>query len=118
MHQKIKESAFPQQLEDILEETRKLRHKVVHESYDLNDNDVELIKNAFLTFLSYLVSSELAKLKLKSKVENIKYKFINKKSLLWEIRRFLQVDLGEILKFQGYYHNFLRPILDELGIPN
>lgn len=118
MHQKIKESVFPQQLEDILEETRKLRNKVVHESYDLNEDDVVLIKNAFLTFLSYLISSELAKLKLKFQVENIEYKFINKKILLWEIRRFLQIDLGEILKFQGYYHNFLRPILDELEIPN
>lgn len=117
MHQKIMESSFPQQLEDILEETRKLRNKVVHESYDLNEDDAELIKNAFLTFLSYLISSELAKLELKSQVENIEYKFINKKSLLWEIRRFLQVDLGEILKFQGYYHNFLKPILDDLGIP-
>ena len=118
MYQKIKESDFPQQLEDLLDETRKLRNKVVHESYDLNEDDAELIKNAFLAFLSYLISTELAKLKLKSQVENIEYNFINKKGLLWEIKRFLRVDLGEILKFQGYYHNFLVPILDDLGIPN
>ena len=118
MLQKIKESDFPQQLEDILNETRKLRNKVVHESYELNEDDAELIKKAFLTFLSYLVSTELAKLKLKSQVENIEYKFINKKGLLWEIKRFLHVDLGEILKFQGYYNNFLMPILDDLGIQN
>lgn len=83
MHQKIKESDFPQQLEDNLDETRKLRNKVVHESYDLNQDDVELIKNAFLTFLHYLISTELAKLKLKSQVENLEYTFINKKGLLW-----------------------------------
>jgi len=118
MHQKIKESGFPQQLEDNLEDIRKLRNKVVHESYDLNHGDAEVIKNAFLAYLSYLISSELAKLNLISQVENLEYKFINKKSLLWEIRRFLQVDLGEILKFQGYEHNFLKPILDDLGIPN
>lgn len=117
MYQKIKESGFPQQLEDNLDETRKLRNKVVHESYDLNQNDVELIKNAFLTFLHYLISTELAKLKLKSQVENIEYKFINKKGLLWEIKRFLHADLGEILKFQGYYENFLTPLLEDLGIP-
>ena len=118
MNQKIVESKFPQQLEDNLEELRKLRNKVVHESYDLKDSDTELIKNTFLNFLSYLLSTELAKLKLKSKVENLEYEFINRDGLLWEIRRFLQVDLGEILKFQGYYHDFLRPILDDLGIPN
>ena len=118
MHQKINESDFPQQLEENLEETRKLRNKVVHESYDLNQDDAELIKNAFLAFLSYLISTELAKLKLKPRVENIEYNFINKKDLLWEINRFLRVDLGEILKFQGYYHNFLKPILEDLGILN
>ena len=118
MHQKITESNFPQQLEFLLDETRKLRNEVVHESYDLNEDDVVIIKDAFLNFLSYLISTELAKLELKSQVENIEYDFINKKSLLWEIRRFLRVDLGEILKFQGYYHDFLKPILDDLGIPS
>ena len=118
MYQKIKVSDFPQQLEERLDETRKLRNKVVHESYELNEDDAELIKNAFLAFLSYLISTELAKLKLKPRVENIEYNFINKKDLLWEINRFLRVDLGEILKFQGYYHDFLKPILDDLGIPN
>ena len=117
MYQKIKESDFPQQLEDDLDETRKLRNKVVHESYDLNQDDVELIKNAFLTFLHYLISTELAKLKLKSQVENIEYKFINKKGLLWEIKSFLNVDLGKILRFQGYKKNFLTPLLEDLGIP-
>ena len=73
MHQKIKDSAFPQQLEDFLEETRKLRNKVVHESYELNDSDAELIKNAFLSFLSNLVLTELTKLNLTSQVENIEY---------------------------------------------
>lgn len=118
MYQKINESGFPQQLEDNLDDIRKLRNKVVHESYNLKGADVVLIKNAFLSFLSNLISTELAKLKLKSQVENLEYKFINKKSLLWEIRRFLQVDLGEILKFPGYEFNFLKPILDDLGIPN
>ncbi len=116
MHQKIKESDFPQHLEDVLDETRKLRNKVVHDSYDLSQNDVELIKNAFRTFLYHLISIELAKLKLKSQVENIEYNFINKKWLIWEIKRFLHIDLGELLKFQGYYENFLTPLLEYLGI--
>ena len=117
MYQKIKQSDFPQQLEFLLDETRKLRNEVVHESYDLNEDDVALIKDTFLNFLSYLISTELAKLRLKSQVENIEYKFINKKGLFWEIKRFLHVDLGEKLKFQGYYNDFLMPLLDELGIP-
>ena len=118
MHQKIKDSDFPQQLEDILDETRKLRNKVVHDNYDLNQNDVELIRNAFLTFLHHILSTELAKLKLKSQVANIEYKFINKEGLLWEIKRFLNVDLGKILKFQGYSNEFYKPLLEDLGIPN
>jgi len=117
MHQKIKESRFPQQLEDSLDETRETRNKIVHESYDLTQYDVEQIKNTFLSFLYYLVSTKLMKISPKELIEKIEYEFIDKKGLFWEVRRFLHVNLGEILKFQGYYENFLFPLLEDLGIP-
>lgn len=117
MNQKIKESSFPHQLEDSLDETRKIRNKIVHESYDLNQDDVEQIKNTFLSYLYYHVSTKLLKLSPKELIEKISYEFIDKKGLIWEIRRFLHVNLGETLKFKGFYENFLLPLLDELGIP-
>ena len=117
MHQKIKESSFPQQLEDSLDETRKTRNKIVHESYDLTQDDVEQIKKTFLSYLYYHVSTKLLKLSPKELIEKISYEFIDKKGLIWEIRRFLHVNLGETLKFKGFYENFLLPLLDELGIP-
>ncbi|KKK57317.1 hypothetical protein LCGC14_3055680, partial [marine sediment metagenome] len=46
MYQKIKESSFPQQLENSLDEIRDLRNKIVHEGYDLTQDDEEKIKNA------------------------------------------------------------------------
>ena len=81
MNQKISECDFPQQLEEVLDKTRELRNDVVHKSYDLNQDDVDLIKNAFLSFLYHLISTELGKLELRSQVENIEHEFISKKSL-------------------------------------
>jgi hypothetical protein len=116
MHQKIKESSFPQQLEASLDGTRKIRNKIVHESYDLTQDDAEQIKNTFLSYLYYLVSTKLVKLNPKELIEKIDYEFIDKNGLLWEVRRFLHVNLGEILKFKGYYENLLIPLLVDLGI--
>ncbi len=57
------------------------------------------------------------KLNPKKLVEEVNFEFINKTSLLLELRIFFQVNLGETLKFQGYYKNFLVPLLEDLGIP-
>jgi len=117
MYQKIKESKFPPELENKLDEMRKLRNKVVHESHELTQDDIELIKETFISFLLYIVTMRLTKLDLKSHIENIERDFIDKKGLLWVYKRYPHVDLGEKLKFQGYYEKFLTPLLADLGIP-
>ena len=117
MSQKLKESKFPPDLEFKLDEIRKLRNEVVHEGYELAQDDSEQIKHTFISFLRHLVSFKLTKLDLKSQIENLEYEFLDKKGLFWACKQFFHIDLGEKLKFQGFYEKILTPLLEDLGIP-
>lgn len=117
LDKEAKNMHFPEQFEDVLREIRNLRNRVVHESYDLNENDIELVKDAFQTFVYYLVSTELVKLKLKNRIENIENGIINKENVFWAIKKFLNDELGDILAFPDYSTAILKPLLKELEFP-
>ena len=114
---KVKQPNFPEQLEEISREIRNLRNRVVHESYDLNEDDIELVKDAFQTFVYYLLSSELIKLKLKSRIEKIDNGVINKENVFWAIKKYLSDEVGDILVLPDYSNAILRPLLEDLEFP-
>lgn len=117
LEQKGHESNFPEQLEELLQETRKLRDKVVQEIYDLSQDDIELIKKTFQTFLYYLVSTELTKLNLKSRIDKIGNGFINKDDVFWAVRKFLNDDINKILEFPDFSNKILKPLMEVLEFP-
>ncbi len=47
------------------DEIWEIRNKMVHENYDLTQDDVGQIKNTFCFYLFYLVSTKFMKLNLK-----------------------------------------------------
>ena len=114
---KMKESHFPKQLEESIKEIRDLRNKVVHDSYDLSEEDIELIKGAFQIFVYYLVSSELVKLKLKKRIETIENGIIQKENVFWAIKKYLNDEVGNILVFPDYSNTILKPLLKDLKFP-
>lgn len=117
LDEKNKELHIPKQLEEILREIRDLRDRVVHESYDLNEDDIALVKDAFQTFVYYLVSTELTKLKLKNRIQNIENGIIVKENVFWAIRRFLNDEVGSILAIPDYSNIILKPLLEQLKFP-
>jgi hypothetical protein len=118
LEQKITESKFPKQLKEKLHQIRDLRNKVVYDSYELNQEDIELLKTAFQKFVYHLISTELVKLKLKSRIKNIENGIINKENVFWSIKRFLNNELGAILVFPDYSNTILKPLLEDLEFPN
>lgn len=117
LDQKINESNFPKQLKELLHKIRKLRNEVIHESYDLNQDDIGLLTQAFQMFVYYLVSNELAKLELKARVENIDNGIINKENVFWAIKKYLSQEVRRLLEIPDYTDSILKPLLEELEFP-
>jgi hypothetical protein len=117
LERRINESIFPKQLEELLQETRKLRDKVVQEIYDLSQGDIELIKNAFQSFVYYLISTELTKLNLKSRIDKIGNGLIKKDDVFWAVRRYLNDEVSKLLEFPDYSNKILKPLLENLEFP-
>ncbi|MFW9929281.1 MAG: hypothetical protein ACFFD1_07810 [Candidatus Thorarchaeota archaeon] len=117
LDQLFKESHFPKQLKEHLKDIRDLRNKVVHDSYDLSEADIELVKKAFQAFVYYLISSELAKLKLKNRIETIENGIIQKENVFWAIKKYLSDEVGDILVFPDYSNTILKPLLEDLEFP-
>lgn len=117
MEEKIKELDLPGDLEILMQSIRKLRNKIVHEAYELTEEEDNTIEKAFVRFMSHLVVKQLKPLNLdKIKIES-EYKFIDINKINYEIQNFLQLYLYSTLRIKEFHQLFLTPLLEDLGIP-
>ncbi|MFX1568671.1 MAG: hypothetical protein ACFFCV_09915 [Promethearchaeota archaeon] len=114
--QKIEELNLPQNLEILTKNVGELRNKISHESYELNEEEEQLVESTFTQFMRYLIIKQLTPLKLdKIKIEP-EYDFIDINKVNYEIQDFLSVYLGKLLHIKEFETMFLIPLLEELGV--
>ena len=69
--QKIEELNLSDNLGVLIKKVRELRNKITHDVYELSEEEEELVENAFVQFMHYLIMKQLAPLNLnKIKIEN------------------------------------------------
>jgi len=116
MEEKINELNLTEDLETTLQNIRNLRNKIVHEAYEINEEEEILIEKAFIQFVSHLVIKQLKPLELgKIKVEP-EYSFIDVNKINHEVQGFLNLYLGSTLRIKDFNKQFFIPLLEDLGI--
>jgi hypothetical protein len=116
MGEKIKELGLPKDLELLMQSIRNIRNKIVHEAYELTEEEDRTIENAFIGFVSHLVVKQLKPLNLdKIKIES-EYSFIDINKINYEIKNFLKLYLYSTLRIKEFDKMFLAPLLQDLGI--
>ncbi|MFX0007505.1 MAG: hypothetical protein ACFFA7_11340 [Promethearchaeota archaeon] len=114
--QKIEELNLSKNLEVLINKVRELRNKISHEVYELSEEEEQLVENAFIQFIQYLILEQLTPLNLnKIKIEK-EYSFIDINKVNYEILRFLHLYLGNLLHISNFYHEFLVPLFKDLSI--
>lgn len=114
--QKIEELALSKNLEILVKQVRELRNKISHETYELSVEEEQLVENAFIQFVHYLIMEQLTPLNLdKIKIEK-EYSFLDIKKINYEILRFLHLYLGSLFHIKNFYDEFLIPLVQELKI--
>ncbi|MHA1456213.1 MAG: hypothetical protein ACTSR5_09580 [Promethearchaeota archaeon] len=105
--QKIEELNLSKNLEVLIKKVRELRNKISHEVYELNVEEEELVENAFIHFMHYLILKQLSPLNI-NKIEIEKeYSFIEIDKVNCEILRFLHQYLGNLFHIKNFYADFL-----------
>ena len=116
MGEKIKELGLPRDLELLMQSIRQIRNKIVHEAYELTEEEDNTIENAFISFVSHLVVKQLKPLNLdKIKIET-EYSFIEINKINYEIQNFLKLYLYSTLRIKEFDKLLLTPLLQDLGI--
>ena len=116
MDQKISELNLPEDLNNNMQDIRILRNKIVHEAYEIAEEEEVKIEDTYIQFMYWLVSTYLKPLGLdKIKIEP-EYTFLDISKINYEIREFLHLYLGSTLRIKNFYDKFLTPLLKELGI--
>lgn len=116
MGEKIKELGLSKDLELLMQSIRNIRNKIVHEAYELTEEEDKTIENAFISFVSHLVVKQLKPLNLdKIKIET-EYSFIDINKINYEIQNFLRLYLYSTLRIKEFQKIFLTPLLQDLGI--
>ncbi|MBD3212672.1 MAG: hypothetical protein GF311_08685 [Candidatus Lokiarchaeota archaeon] len=120
MPQKIEECEFSSELESKLKEINRLRNKLVHDDYELDDNNMELIIEGFYLLIKELLLRELLPIKLNSGALNQGYEFINNADIKFGIKRHLNIILSEVPRVRNYNFNEIlkNPILEGIGYPS
>ncbi|MFW9968921.1 MAG: hypothetical protein ACFFDF_01890 [Candidatus Odinarchaeota archaeon] len=114
--QKIEELALSKNLEILVKQVRELRNKISHDTYELSEEEEQLVENAFIQFVHYLIMEQLTPLNLdKIKIEK-EYTFLDIKKINYEILRFLHLYLGSLFHIKNFYDEFLIPLVQELKI--
>ncbi|MFX0144024.1 MAG: hypothetical protein ACFE9C_08100 [Candidatus Hodarchaeota archaeon] len=114
--QKIEELNLSDNLEVLIKKVRDLRNKITHDVYELSEEEEELVENAFVQFMHYLIIKQLAPLNLnKIKIEK-EYDFIDQTKLNYEIIRFLHLYLGNLFRIKDFYHEFLILLFQDLKL--
>ena len=117
MPEKINELNLPSLLVELLGDILKLHNKVIHNVYQLNEEEEELVEKAFIQFMYYLVGKQLKPLNLNKIEIKPEYDFIDKAEVYHEIREFLHLYLQSTLYIQEFDNNFFIPLLEKLEIP-
>ena len=117
MGEKIKELSLPKDLELLMHSIRTIRNKIVHEAYELTEEEDNTIEKAFLRFVSHLVVKQLKPLHLDKIEIEPEYEFIDINKINYEIQNFLQLYLYSTLRIKEFDKLFLTPLLQDLGIP-
>ncbi|HDZ18043.1 hypothetical protein LCGC14_0950680 [marine sediment metagenome] len=116
MDQKISELNLPEDLNNNMQDIRILRNQIVHEAYEITEEEEVKIEDTYIQFMYWLVSTYLRPLGLdKIKIEP-EYTFLDITKINYEIREFLHLYLGSTLRIKNFYDKFLTPLLKELGI--
>jgi len=114
--QKIEELNLSQNLEVLIKKVSELRNKISHEVYELSEEEEELIENAFIYFMRYLILKQLIPLNLnKIKIEK-EHDFIDMDKINYEILRFLHLYLGNLFHIKDFYRKFLMPLFKTLKL--
>lgn len=117
MDQKITELNLPEDLNNNMQDIRILRNKIVHEAYEIAEEEEVKIEDTYIQFMYWLVSTYLKPLYLdKIEIES-EYSFLDINKINYEIREFLHLYLGSTLRIKNFDDKFLTPLLNELGIP-
>ena len=114
--QKIEELNLSKNLEVLLKNVGELRNKISHEVYELSEEEEELVENAFIHFMRYLILNQLTPLNLnKIKIEKA-HDFIDINKINYEILRFLHKYLGNLFHIKDFYQKFLTPLFMTLKL--
>ena len=116
MEEKIKNLELSEDLENFLQSIRKLRNKIVHEAYEITEEEDNVIEEAFVGFMSHLVAKQLKPLNLDKIEIEPEYQFIDINKINYEIQNFLQLYLYSTLRIKDFNETFLTPLLEDLGI--
>ncbi len=118
MEEKITDLELSEDLEIFLQSIRKLRNKIVHEAYELSEEEDNIIEKAFVGFMSHLVAKQLKPLNLDKIEIEPEYDFIDLDKINYEIQNFLRLYLYSTLRIKEFDKMFLTPLLEDLGIPS
>ena len=116
MEEKIKGLELSEDLEKFLQSIRKLRNKIVHEAYEITEEEDNIIEKAFVGFMSHLVARQLKPLNLDKIEIEPEYEFIDINKINYEIQNFLMLYLHSTLRIKDFNKTFLTPLLEDLGI--
>ncbi|MHA2284065.1 MAG: hypothetical protein ACXAC5_24770 [Promethearchaeota archaeon] len=116
MEDKIKELELSEDLENFLQSIRQLRNKIVHEAYEITEEEDKTIEKAFISFMSHLVVKQLKPLNLDNIEIEPEYNFIDINKINYEIQNFLRLYLYSTLRIKDFNEMFLTPLLEDLGI--
>ena len=114
--QKIEELNLSKNLEILIKNVGELRNKIAHEVYELSEEEEELIENAFIHFMHYLIVKQLTPLNLNKITIEQDYNFIDISKINYEIMRFIHNYLGNLLHIKDFYQEFLIPLFEDLKI--
>ena len=116
MQQKIEKLNLPNDLNNSIQELRDLRNKIVHEAYEILEEEEIKIESGFVQFMYWLVSKYLKPLNLDKIEIEPEYSFIDIDKINYEIREFLHLYIYGTLRIKDFDDKFLTPLLNELGI--
>jgi hypothetical protein len=116
MGEKIKDLGLTKNLELLMQSIRNIRNKIVHEAYELTEEEDNTIEKAFIGFVSHLVVKQLKPLNLDKIIIEPEYEFIDINKINFEIQSFLRLYLYSTLRIKEFDKTFLTPLLQDLGI--
>jgi hypothetical protein len=108
---------LPKDLELLMQSIRSIRNKIVHEAYEITEEENNTIEQSFVMFVSYLVVKQLKPLELDKIEIKSEYAFIDINKVNYEIQNFLELYLYSTLRIKEFKKTFLTPLLQDLGIP-